>query len=339
MLVILTVKALIGTVLIGPRFGVDIEIPLRAAERWFAGQPPYIVSAFTSPPGATQPFLYPPYVLPVVAPLTALPRVLVDVVAFALMLLAAVLACRRMSIPWPWLPLTLAWPPFAEAIFGANIQVLLFAAFVFLFYRPASESWRPIDRDVGDPVENEPTVGALATVIGAIKVSQLQPWIYVLRRRPRAAIGGAVAVIGVAAVSLLFTGVLVWFDWFAQVRLASDPTWDLGGFALPRFLPAGVGLVIAAACLVAIWFAPRRNAGAWIGLLSVVGSLSLHIFGLLFLVPAMLVIRREVALVAAICIATYSYEGAWAGIVIVGVGLIAETITRRGRPLAAGAAL
>ena len=74
-------------------------------------------------------------------------------------------------------------------------------------------------------------------------------------------------------------------------------------------------------CVVAVWFVPRERAGAWIGVLSVVGSLSLHIFGLLFLVPAMLFIRREAALMAAIFIATYSYEGAWTGILIVTAAL------------------
>ena len=41
LLVILVVKALLGTVLIAPRFAVDMEIPLRAAERWLAGESPY----------------------------------------------------------------------------------------------------------------------------------------------------------------------------------------------------------------------------------------------------------------------------------------------------------
>jgi hypothetical protein len=106
------------------------------------------------------------------------------------------------------------------------------------------------------------------------------------------------------------------------LQLAGDPTWDLGGFAMPRFLPPGVGLVVAVACVVAVWFVPPERAGAWVGLLSVVGSLSLHIFGLLFLVPAMLLIRREAALMAAILIATYSYEGAWAGIAVCTAGML-----------------
>ena len=320
-LAILIVKALLDTVLIAPRFAVDMEIPLRAAERWQAGEPPYLTSAFTSPPGATQPFLYPPYVLPIFVLLAELPRALVGSVAVGVMLGASILACRRLGIPWIWLPLVLAWPPFAESIFGANIQTVLFAAFVFLFYRAGASPWKPRMRDVADPTESAPLVGGLATVVGAVKVSQAHAWLYVLRHRPRAAIGGAVVAVVAVAATIPLTGIDLWFDWLAQLRLATDTTWDLGGFALPRFLPPGVGYVVAVVCLVAVWFVPRERAGAWVGVLSVVGSLSLHIFGLLFLVPAMLVIRREAALMAAIFIATYSYEGAWGGIVIVTVAL------------------
>ncbi len=320
-LAILVVKALIGTVLIAPRFAVDMEIPLRAAERWQAGGQPYLASAFTSPPGATQPFLYPPCLLPFFALLTAVPRWLIGSLAVGVMLGASIAACRRLGIAWLWLPLVLAWPPFAESIFGANIQTLLFAAFVFLFYRVSGAPWRPPARDISDPAESPALIGALATLVGAIKISQPHPWLYVLRHRPRSALGGALAVILIVAATIPLTGTNPWLDWVAQLRLASDPTWDLGGFAIPRFLPPGLGVGVALVCLAAVWFVPRERAGAWIGLLSVVGSLSLHVFGLLFLVPAMLLIRREAALVAAICIATYSYAGAWAGILVIAVTL------------------
>ncbi len=220
------------------------------------------------------------------------------------------------------MPLVIAWPPFAEAIFGANIQMLLFAAFIFLFFRAGGVPWPAPARDVADPGESEVLVGGLATVVGAIKVSQPHPWVYVLRYRPRAAIGGALVMAAIVAATLPLTGIDLWFDYLAQLRLAADPTWDLGGFQLARFAPAGVGLVVAIACIVGVWFVPRERAAAWIGVLSVVGALSLHIFGLLFLVPAMLLIRLEAALLAAIFIATYSYEGAWAGIAICVAGLV-----------------
>ena len=268
--------------------------------------------------------------LPFFALLTDLPRMLVGAVAVAIMLVASVLAGRRLGIPWIWLPLVLLWPPFAESIFGANVQTLLFAAFVFLFYRPGAMPWSPPPRDVADPQESAPLIGGLATIVGAVKISQPHPWLYVLRHRPVAALGGAIVVIAIVAATVPLTGTALWFDWIAQLRLASDTTWDLGGFALARFVPPGVGLVVAIACVVAVWFVPRERAGAWVGLLSVVGALSLHIFGLLFLVPAMLLIRREAALLAAIFIATYSYEGAWAGIAICAVGMVVvERAARR----------
>jgi hypothetical protein len=324
LLVILIVKALIGTVLIVPRFAVDLEIPLRAAERWIAGQPPYLASAFTAPPGATQPFLYPPYTLPFYAALVDLPRNLVGALAVGAMLAAAIAACRRLEVPWLWMPLVLAWPPFAEAIFGANIQMALFAAFVFLFYRVGATRWTPSERDLADPAESGVLIGGLATAVGAVKVSQAQAWLYALHRRPRAALGGLVVAALIVLATLPLTGIQLWLDWFDQLRLASDTTWDLGGFAIPRFLPPGLGYFVVAGSLVAVWFVPRDRAGAWVGVLSVAGSLSLHIFGLLFLVPAMLVIRREAALLAAIFIATYSYEGAWAGILTVAAALAYE---------------
>ena len=85
-------------------------------------------------------------------------------VAVAIMLVAAIAACRRLGIPWIWLPLVLAWPPFAESIFGANVQTLLFAAFVFLFYRAAPASrWSRPPRDVADPAESGRSIGGLAT--------------------------------------------------------------------------------------------------------------------------------------------------------------------------------
>jgi hypothetical protein len=321
LLALFELKAFFGTVLIDARFAVDMEIPLRAAERWLAGDAPYLASAFTSPPGATQPFLYPPYVLPFFAVLSELPRQLVGATTVAVMLVAAIAACRRLGIPWIWVPLVLLWPPFAEAIFGANVQMLLFAAFVFLFYRAGAMPWLPVNRDLAAPAESDVQVGALATVVGAVKVSQVHAWLFALRHRPLAALGGVIVAALFVGATMLVTGTTVWFDWLNQLRLATDTTWDLGGFAIPRFLPPGVGYAVALACLVGVWFAPRERAGAWVGVLSVIGSLSLHIFGLLFLVPAMLTIRREAALAAAIFIATYAYIGAWTGIVICAVAL------------------
>ncbi len=306
-------------------FSVDLEIPLRAAQRWVDGGQPYLASAFTAPPGATQPFLYPPYTLPFASLLLAVPKVPLQVVWFVVCLGCAVLALRRLAFPWPWLPFVLAWSPFAEPIIGGNVQIVLFLAFIVLFWRRTKDPppMRPAERDVADPGESALGLGALAALLGAFKASQVQPWLFLVRHRPVAAAISAAIIVTLVAVTLALTGVDLWFEWLRQLGRATDPTWDLGGIALGRFTPAGVGLVVTIATSVAVLLLPNRaGAAAWIGILSVWGTPSLHSFGLLFLVPAMLLIRRELALIAATLIATTTYQGSWAGIVLVSLALL-----------------
>jgi hypothetical protein len=93
---------------------------------------------------------------------------------------------------------------------------------------------------------------------------------------------------------------------------------------MSRFLPPLVVFVVALACAVAVWFVPRQDGAPWVGILSTAGAVSLHQFGLLFLIPAMLRIRLEIALVAACLIATHSSRGAWAGIILVTVAYAAS---------------
>ena len=69
--------------------------------------------------------------------------------------------------------------------------------------------------------------------------------------------------------------------------------------------------------VVAVFVVPPRRASAWIGILALVGAPSLHMFTLLFLLPAMLLIRREIALVAAILVASFVASYIWVAIVMV----------------------
>jgi hypothetical protein len=63
---------------------------------------------------------------------------------------------------------------------------------------------------------------------------------------------------------------------------------------------------------------PSRHAAAWLGLLMIVGNPSLRVFGLLYLLPGMLLIRREIALIAALLAATYTSVGWWVAVLLVG---------------------
>src|SRR4051794_18301031 len=224
---VLIVEAHVYTIWVPGRAGVDLQIPLLATERWIAGGEPYQASAFTAGPGATQPFLYPPFVLPFLALLVNLPRSIVLATWLLILLVAALVTVRRLRIPWPWVPLVLAWPPFTEGIVDGNIAILMFLAFVILFYRAAGSPWSPEPRDVSRPNESEVELGGLSTVIGAIKISQPHAWIFLLHYRWRAAVIGALGMALIVVATLPFTGVAVWFDWFAQVRRATDPSWDL----------------------------------------------------------------------------------------------------------------
>ena len=117
-----------------------------------------------------------------------------------------------------------------------------------------------------------------------------------------------------------------WLDWLAQLGRANDPSWILAGAGIARSMPWWVGDLVVLASMALVAIVPNRHAGAWIGLLAVIGSPSLRVFGLLFALPAMLLIRRELALIAALLIATYTFEGWW-----LAIGLITGTLLLGGR--------
>ena len=321
--VVLAVRDLLA----GYPIAVDIQIPLRAASRWLAGGQPYLASSFQAPIGPELPFLYPPFLLPVIAVLTFLPETAVVAAWLALLLGVATWTCRRLAVPWMWLPGVLLWPPFFEALLGGNVQILLFAAFVgLLFGRPdAAAPFQPIERRLDGDERPAWLDGLLAIVNPAIKPSQSQPWVLLLRRRPRAALAGALILGLVVLLTLPLTGISAWSDWLVQLGRASDPTWVLGGAGIARGLPAIAGLALAAATTVAAFFLPRRSAAAWLGILMIVGNPSLRMFGLLMLLPGMLAVRREVALLAALLVASYTLRGLWLAVLLVAVALAVGT--------------
>ena len=288
--------------------GVDLEIPLRAAERWLAGEDPYPPGAFDAPNGPDLPFLYPPFLLPLIAPLTFLPRDVVMIAWTAALVAGGWFAGRRLGFG-PWVAvLALFWPPFAEAILGGNIQVLLFAAFAALMYR-RGEQLDPATHDRPAAVD-----GLLAAFVGALKVSQVHAWFYVLRRRPAAAAIGLAPFALIALMTLPLVGLDTWIAWASQAGRSGDPTWLPVGAPLSIFIGQPLALAVSVLSILAIVIVPPRQAGAWVGILTLVGAPSLHMFGLLFLLPAMRVVRWEVGLVAAILIASYDAVAIWVAV-------------------------
>jgi hypothetical protein len=92
----------------------------------------YVASAFAASPGYDLQILYPPPVLPALAPLLALPAPLVVLAWLLAGMAAEAMGAARMAIPLRWIPVVLLWAPFAEPIVAGNVQTVLFLAFVVL---------------------------------------------------------------------------------------------------------------------------------------------------------------------------------------------------------------
>ncbi len=320
---------------------VDLEIPLRAAERWVHGGEPYLASSFSAPEGYDLPFLYPPPVLPFLAPLLALPRGVVVAAWLAATLGAALFVARRLGVPWRAVPIVLCWVPFSEGLVGGNAQVLLVAAFVAVFFDAPAGPWRPTPRDPRDGVRPAIADGVLAAITPALKLTQPHAWAALLRRRPMAALLGLGAAAAVALVTLPLVGVGAWQAWITQLERAADPAWALRGSSLVQLLPGLLSPAATALTVALAMLAPTRRLGATAGLLLVLGAPSLRSYGVLFLLPAMLVVRRDVALVAVILVGTGVMAGMWAGILLVTFafaaparfeGILDAISRRRGRP-------
>ena len=63
--------------------------------------------------------------------------------------------------------------------------------------------------------------------------------------------------------------------------------------------------------MVLAFVVPTRHAAAWLGILMIAGNPSLRIFSMLYLLPGLLVVRTEIALLAALLVASYFPPAIW----------------------------
>lgn len=296
--------------------GVDLEIPLRAAARWAAGGQPYQPSAMLVQSGPGLPYLYPPYLLPLLVPIASLPRDAVLDLWLAGCLLVSVWTCRRLAVPWLAVPFVLAWPPFLEGLITGNVQVFAFAAFVGLLYAPPDGAPRPRPFEQTRALPN----GLLAAAIGALKVAQLLPLLYLLRRQTRAAIVALLALTVLTLATMPFTGAAAYGDWLAQLQRAADPAWAPGGLTLGRSSGIPDVFIIAAGVAIAL-VARGRDSAAWLGIAMLLATTSVHGYTFLFVLPGLLAIRRDLAIALA-ALFLGSYPDAW----WLAIGLLAAAL-------------
>lgn len=296
---------------------IDLIIPLKAAERWLAGGVVYVPDGFTNPE-VLPPFLYPPFVLPLVAPLTWLPELAVRSAWVVTALGAAVFACRRLAIPWWLVPGVLLWAPMAGGIWGGNVQIFLFAAFVVVFWEsPDRFDLRPVPRDLGLRRDIGPRLTFLAAAVASVKVTQAHAWLALAGRAPRAAAVGLIPWASLVVVTLPLVGLGLYGAWIAQVARASNPDWPAMGVSLLAYLPPPVFAALSIGSVFIAWRLRGPDTGAWLGLAMFLVAPNMHNFSGLLLLPAMLRIRREFALIAAILTSTYTSQGWWLGVAVV----------------------
>ncbi len=304
--------------------GSDLTIPLLAAQRWTQGQPAYLASAFLNLPPKPLPFLYPPYLLPFLVPLLHVPRPVVLALWELVCLLAALATLHRFAIPRRWWPFAIAWTPLAEAIWNGNFHVLLLAAFACAFWqRPGAQAWAPKPRRI-DAEPGSLRLGLLATAVGAVKVAQVHAWVLMARWNWRAAAAGAAVFALIVLATLPLTGLSIYVDWLHQLQRAANPAWRSIGWPLAEYLPEPVPLAITLASVPTVALLPKRDGAAWAGLLMIAASATILNYSWIFALPAMLRVRREVALLVALGWTTYQPGLSWAAFVLLASSLLAS---------------
>jgi hypothetical protein len=296
-------------------YGIDLDIPLRAAERWLEGESPYSVAGFELTRGADLPFLYPPFVLPLLAPLLVVPRDLAHALWASTLAVAVAAALLRLGIPGRAVPIVFLWPPILEGIWVGNVGLVLFAAFIFALTEPPAAPGQPVFRRVVTASEFGVRDGALAAIAWSLKISQVHGWVAVLRANRRAALLGVAPLVVLAGMTLPFVGLESWAGWLAQAPRASDPTWSQIGAPLSGLVGRPLGLLVAAITLPVAFLIRGPLAVPCLGLLVLAAAPSLHTHGWLFALPAMLAVRRQFAYGIALLLATYSPIAYWLGFV------------------------
>jgi hypothetical protein len=166
--------------------------------------------------------------------------------------------------------------------------------------------------------------GLLAAGVGAVKWTQLLPLPWLLRPRPRAALFGVVALAAVTLVMLPLTGIDLYISWLDQLGRAADPGWPPAGYGLAFLVGRPLATAAAVGAVGAMFFVRGRDAGAWVGIALLVAAPTIHGYGMLFLVPTLLLLRRDLAIFLAIIIARYNPYGWWLSIALAAISLAAS---------------
>lgn len=255
----------------------DLELYLKAGERFLEGAPVYMTAVLTERPAdlSNYPFLYPPLTLPLFALLSLPPLPLVGALWTVVSIAAAIGAFYLLGIERRWWPLLLFWPPVLQGLYVGNVAVPLF----FLF---AAAPWVP--------------GGLIPAVVFKLYNAVTALWLVREGRWMEIAVAGALLV-AVAAVTAPIVPLSLWVEWiqglgYYQQSQQILPNYlyglGLGRYGLPLVLIAILGIVVI---LLALRGRDARERLSRLGLATVVASPSVFAHGFLVAVPSFLELR------------------------------------------------
>jgi len=249
----------------------DIRLYLYAGENWLSGRPVYLAAPLNILPSdpTRLPFVYPPFLLPFFGALSRVPQG-VAIVGWEIAALGAVVVgLKLLGVRSLWVPILVLWPPIAVGLSTGNA-----ASFAFL---GLAAGWR---------------WGAALVLAGIFKAQAAIPALWLVReRRWRSLVLGCVAVGALVLVTLPLTGLSIYHDWLVGLAAFEQTARHfraLEGFAIQRYLPEGVAIVVAIVATVAALLATGRMGLSRFGIVAILASPTVYIHGLSLLLPAAL---------------------------------------------------
>jgi len=205
----------------------DLHTYLAAAGDALAGHSAYLQGPLTAPPDWDRnPFVYPPFTLPLFEILARLPLLAVEVGWLATSAAAVLVGLRLIGVRGRWVVALLAWPVFAIGLSVGNVAGFGFLCLA-LGYRFA----------------------ALLVVGGVFKLQSGIPSIWGIRERRYREVALGIAVVAVLViVTIPLTGWGAWGEWARALGYFEQTLdrYDMRGPSLAGSLPTAVAMIVSA---------------------------------------------------------------------------------------------
>jgi hypothetical protein len=286
----------------------DLHTYLAAASDVLAGHSAYLQGPLTTLPDANRnPFVYPPFTLPLFEILARLPLHAVELGWFAMSAAAVLIGLRLIGVRGRWVVALLAWPVFAVGLSVGNVFGFGFLCFA-LGYRFAA-----------------------SLVVGAIfKLQSGIPALWGLRERRYREMAIGIAMVALLVIATIpLTGWAAWGEWAGALGYFEQTADRFGmlGASLTRYLPTVVVLLVSVVALGVALLRGGRNGLARFGLASIVASPTLYIHGFGLVLPGAMTLRPEIfwfvsAIVAWDIWGLLPVSGGWVAVAIVAAALI-----------------